>query len=137
MKIYGVPIGTTLDPLRNRGAKGDKGDPGPQGLPGAPGQQGPRGLDGKDGQAGADGHTPVKGVDYYTQEEAEAMTGAAVAEIVRRMPLVREINLSGFWEGSFFERTATGEVINHTVIFDYAGRPSVLDGTELIWEGEG
>lgn len=76
-------------------------------------------------------------VDPAAEKAVKPAAEMAVAEIVRIMPLVREINLSGFWEGSFFERTATGEVINHTVIFDHAGRPSVLDGTELIWEGEG
>lgn len=39
------------------GAKGDKGDPG------EPGKQG------ESGQPGVDGKTPVKGVDYWTQED--------------------------------------------------------------------
>ena len=45
---------------------GSKGDPGTPGQPGQP------------GQPGADGHTPVKGVDYWTAEDkAEIVVGAA------------------------------------------------------------
>jgi len=128
VKIYGVPVGTTLDPLRNRGPKGEKGDPGPQGLPGTPGQQGPKGLD------GIDGVTPVRGVDYYTPEDVEAMVEGAVSEILRRMPLVREINLSEYPEGSFYERSVSGEIIHHSVVFDLTGRPIAIDGTEIVWE---
>lgn len=43
-----------------KGEKGDKGDTGAQGI------QGEQGLQ---GEKGADGYTPIKGVDYYTDEE--------------------------------------------------------------------
>ena len=59
-----------------KGEKGDKGDPGgpagPQGPKGDPGEQGPageKGPQGEKGDPGADGRTPVKGTDYFTQEE--------------------------------------------------------------------
>lgn len=51
-----------------RGPKGDKGDIGPTGLTGATGPEGP---------AGKDGYTPIKGVDYFTEEDkAELMVNA-------------------------------------------------------------
>ena len=41
--------------------KGPKGDPGPQGEPGSPGEPGPAGT------------TPVKGVDYLTEEDIQGL----------------------------------------------------------------
>ena len=45
-------------------------------LPGAKGADGKDGVDGRDGM---DGYTPVKGVDYFTDEEQVAFTAAAIA----------------------------------------------------------
>lgn len=61
------------------GPKGDKGDPGeqgPQGTQGPQGEQGPKGDTGDigpQGPAGADGHTPVKGTDYFTEADIAAI----------------------------------------------------------------
>ena len=44
--------------------KGAKGEPGADGKQGAPGAQGPQGKD---------GDTPIKGVDYFTDEEIDAI----------------------------------------------------------------
>ena len=52
------------------GPKGDKGDPGERGIQG---EQGPRGDVGPQGPAGADGHTPVKGTDYFTEADIAAI----------------------------------------------------------------
>lgn len=46
--------------------KGDKGEQGPQGEQGL---QGAKGEKGDPGQPGADGKTPVKGVDYWNEED--------------------------------------------------------------------
>lgn len=43
--------------------KGEKGDIGPQGPAGLQGEQGPA------GPQGADGHTPVRGTDYWTEAD--------------------------------------------------------------------
>lgn len=54
---------------------GLKGPPGPQGLPGKdgePGAQGPRGTNGKDG------YTPQRGVDYYTEEDVQAIVNSVI-----------------------------------------------------------
>ena len=45
-----------------QGLTGPQGEPGPQGLPGSEGPQGPKGND---------GHTPVKGTDYWTASDKQ------------------------------------------------------------------
>lgn len=75
-----------------QGPKGDKGDPGEQGPAGADGAQGPQGEkgdkgdkgdtgpqgpQGEQGPAGADGHTPVKGTDYFTESDKQEIATAA------------------------------------------------------------
>lgn len=49
--------------------KGEKGDPGPKGDPGDPGPK---------GDPGEPGYTPVKGVDYWTDSDKEAIAAEAV-----------------------------------------------------------
>jgi len=65
-------------PVGPRGPKGDKGDPGEKGETGAKGEQGPKGDKGDPGEVGPqgiqgpkgdDGYTPVKGIDYFTQND--------------------------------------------------------------------
>lgn len=53
-----------LDALRGpRGERGAKGEVGPAGP------QGPKGEKGDTGTKGADGYTPIKGIDYFTEED--------------------------------------------------------------------
>lgn len=58
-----------------KGEKGETGEPGPQGPQGEKGDKGdigkpgPQGAAGMAGLPGLDGYTPIKGVDYYTQED--------------------------------------------------------------------
>ena len=68
------------------GPKGDPGEQGPQGIPGEVsfaelteeqkesirGEQGPQGIQGIQGERGKDGYTPVKGVDYFTDDDIAA-----------------------------------------------------------------
>lgn len=58
---------TNPEPICIRGMDGAPGPAGPAGS------QGPQGAEGPAGQPGADGRTPVKGVDYFTDEEIAAM----------------------------------------------------------------
>lgn len=69
-------------PQGEKGEKGEDGQPGKDGAPGATGPEGPQGIPGepgKDGEQGIqgvkgdDGYTPVKGVDYYTEAEKQAL----------------------------------------------------------------
>ena len=71
-----------------QGPKGEKGDTGPQGLQGVQGVQGPQGergpagADGAPGKNGTDGHTPVKGTDYWTASDKAEI----VAEVTAALP---------------------------------------------------
>lgn len=71
------------------GPKGDTGPAGPAGLigpagkDGAPGQQGPQGEPGAPGAPGQDGHTPVKGTDYWTETDKAEM----VADVIAALPI--------------------------------------------------
>jgi hypothetical protein len=55
------------------GEKGEAGEPGPKGDTGSPGEQGPA------GEAGADGKTPVKGVDYFTEDDISSIVDQVAA----------------------------------------------------------
>ena len=66
------------------GPKGDIGPAGPQGpagQDGAPGQQGPQGAPGAPGASGQDGHTPVKGTDYWTETDKAEIVADVIAAI--------------------------------------------------------
>lgn len=54
-----------------RGPQGVPGPQGPQGIQGPAGQNGAQGEQGPAGPAGEKGDTPVKGVDYFTEEDKE------------------------------------------------------------------
>ena len=70
-----------------RGEQGERGDTGVQGPQGKQGVQGPRGYQGARGEkgdrgaTGADGHTPVLGVDYWTEAD-KAQVRAYVDEAI-------------------------------------------------------
>ena len=91
-----------------KGDKGDKGDTGPQGEQGPQGEKGEDGADGVSvthewngtvltvtsasgsssadlkgdpGENGADGYTPIKGEDYYTEEDKQEIIGAVLAAL--------------------------------------------------------
>lgn len=51
--------------------KGDQGEIGPAGKTGPAGPAGKDGVNGKDGLNGKDGHTPVVGVDYFTETDKQ------------------------------------------------------------------
>lgn len=53
-----------------------------------PALQGSKGADGKDGK---DGATPVKGVDYFTEQEIDSIATQAAAKVE-----VPEVDLSGY-----------------------------------------
>lgn len=63
------------------GKDGAPGPAGPAGKDGAPGQQGPQGVPGTPGTPGQDGHTPVKGTDYWTETDKAEMVADVIAAI--------------------------------------------------------
>ena len=64
-----------------QGEPGPAGPAGPAGKDGAPGQQGPQGEPGAPGAPGQDGHTPVKGTDYWTETDKAEMVADVIAAI--------------------------------------------------------
>ena len=77
------PAGPQGEPGRDGqdGAPGPAGPAGPAGKDGAPGQQGPQGAPGAPGAPGQDGHTPVKGTDYWTETDKAEMVADVIAAI--------------------------------------------------------
>lgn len=75
---------SSVDLKGEKGEKGDKGETGPQGergMQGEIGPQGPKGDTGETGVAGADGYTPIKGTDYYTEADKSEMVNAVLAAL--------------------------------------------------------
>lgn len=60
--------------------RGPQGLQGPQGIQGEVGPQGPKGDKGDKGDQGEAGHTPIKGTDYWTEEDK--------AEIIAEVPVI-------------------------------------------------
>lgn len=86
--LYNDGTWTNLGPLQGpegpQGPKGDTGDPGPQGPKGDTGDTGPRGptgpagadgANGPQGPAGENGYTPVRGTDYWTDDDIATIRG--------------------------------------------------------------
>lgn len=63
-------------PVGPQGPKGDKGDPGEQGPQGPKGDIGPQGI------PGANGYTPVRGVDYWTETDKQEI----IDEVLEQVP---------------------------------------------------
>ena len=55
------------------GPQGPAGEKGADGIIGKDGEKGEKGDQGEQGPKGEDGYTPVKGVDYFTQEELDVL----------------------------------------------------------------
>lgn len=47
-----------------------------------PGERGPAGERGEAGPAGADGHTPVRGTDYWTAEDQTAIINELLTHFI-------------------------------------------------------
>lgn len=80
--------GTEADFLASlKGEKGDKGETGATGAKGekgdtgAKGEKGDTGATGAAGKDGTNGVTPVKGVDYWTEEDKAEIIAAVLAAI--------------------------------------------------------
>ena len=76
-----VPVPAMQGPQGPQGDKGDTGDTGPQGPKGDTGPAGPKGDTGDVGPAGPAGYTPVKGADYFTEEDKTEMVNAVLAAL--------------------------------------------------------
>lgn len=81
----------------------------------------------KHGKDGADGHTPVKGVDYFTEADMEEMAAAAFGGTIS------ELDLSNFDNGSVSEILADGTENIYPVEFDESRRPISIGGMAITW----
>ena len=63
------------------GSKGSTGATGPAGAAGTAGVAGATGATGATGAAGKDGYTPVKGTDYFTEEDKAEIVAAVQAAL--------------------------------------------------------
>lgn len=75
--VFSVPA--LVGPQGPQGATGDTGPQGPAGEAGAKGDKGDKGDTGATGPAGANGYTPVKGVDYFTEADKTEIVNAVLA----------------------------------------------------------
>ena len=77
-------------PQGPQGPQGEKGDTGEQGPQGEQGPKGDPGEAGPQGPAGADGYTPVKGEDYFTEDEIQDVAQRAAAMV--EMPEIDQLD---------------------------------------------
>ena len=71
--------GTTSADLK--GEKGDQGIQGAQGEKGEKGDKGDQGATGEKGDTGADGKTPVRGIDYWTDADKTEIVDSVLAAL--------------------------------------------------------
>jgi hypothetical protein len=70
-----------IGPQGPQGEQGPVGSVGPQGPQGETGPAGPQGERGAQGPIGQDGYTPIKGVDYYTESDKQALVNEVISEV--------------------------------------------------------
>lgn len=68
-----------------KGPKGDTGETGPKGEQGIQGPKGDTGDVGPKGDSGADGKTPVRGTDYWTEEDIDEIHSYIDAKIAESL----------------------------------------------------
>lgn len=93
-------------PMGPMGPQGEVGPQGPQGEQGPAGEVGPMGPEGPAGKDGADGYTPVKGVDYFTEEDIAALNIPSIEGLATETFVInkiaeaelndKEVDLSGY-----------------------------------------
>jgi hypothetical protein len=81
----------------------------------------------KHGKDGAPGKTPVKGVDYFTEEDKEELAAAAFGGTIK------ELDLSNFDHGSISEILSDGTENIYPVAFDESRRPISIGGMVINW----
>lgn len=50
------------------------------------GKTGPQGPEGKQGEKGQDGYTPVKGIDYFTNDDIQAISNITTEKVINDLP---------------------------------------------------
>ena len=92
-------VGTTLSVTSASGTSSAdlKGEKGEQGIQGIQGPKGDIGDTGPQGPAGADGHTPIKGTDYFTESDKREIAAAA-SELVPSETFFAEYGVTTYSE---------------------------------------
>jgi hypothetical protein len=68
---------------------------GKDGERGLKGDRGERGLKGEKGKNGKDGRTPIKGLDYFTEQDLKDihLTGAEIVELINNLDLIPKLQI--------------------------------------------
>ena len=126
------------------GPQGDPGPAGPTGPEGPKGDTGPAGAAGADGRDGVDGYTPVKGTDYWTEADQEAIIQQvnANAESTIASELAKRGQLKPEFANSIEECTDTSKLYVLPDGYIYGYMAYVTDGETVpnftnVMESEG
>lgn len=103
-----------------KGEKGDRGEQGPQGEKGDKGETGDKG---EVGATGSDGYTPVRGTDYWTQDD--------VADIKDYIDDAVD-SLSGTFENTIYPQALS---FPYTIAFEEAPSSVILEWNIYLSEG--
>lgn len=78
--------------------------------------------------------------DWVEEHNIDANSHADIRDALANLSVdageVSRIDFSNFdpsLENPSFSETVNGEIITHTVTFDSLGRPSKIDGCEIVW----
>jgi len=102
--------------------KGEKGDRGEQGPRGEKGDKGETGDKGDAGETGSDGYTPVRGTDYWTQEDVATIKGY-IDDAVD--------SLSGTFENTIYPQSLS---FPYTIAFEEAPSSVILEWNSYLSE---
>lgn len=91
-----------------QGPKGDTGEQGIQGPKGDTGETGPQGPRGDTGAAGADGHTPIRGVDYWVAADKAEIVADVLAEFADLTEKLEEAPANPTADGDYIMRRSNG-----------------------------
>ena len=76
-----------------QGIQGIQGETGAQGIQGEKGEQGVQGIQGEQGVQGEKGYTPVKGLDYFTDEDVDSITNQAATQATKDASTILQTTL--------------------------------------------
>lgn len=119
--------------------RGPQGPQGPIGQDGAQGPQGPKGDKGDKGDQGEAGHTPIKGTDYWTEEDkaeiiADIPTSSNTMELFTGVVPTEEqlVILRSFYDSDFDGSLPCPITINGFSVLGYNTTGSLGTEAELI-----
>lgn len=117
-----------------QGPQGPQGDPGAMGLQGPQGPQGPIGPRGIPGEQGPAGHTPERGVDYWTEVDKQTIVQEMHEVLKAEVERIASISVTETdAEVSFTTNFKDGTTKVRVITKDADGNPSSMtDGNVTI-----